>query len=414
MRCRSLRRVLGASAAFALATTMFTALAFGSEYKVLYRFAGGAGDGGEPRAGLIFDGAGNLYGTTVRGGPNDHGSVFKLSPNPDGTWTESVIYFFQGGTDGSFPEARLVFDAGGNLYGTTVHDGDPTSYQGCGTVFKLSPNPDGTWTESVIHRFNDQDGNSPYGRVIFDPAGNLYGTTYFGGQTHSGTVFKLAPNPDGTWTETVLHSFLGKDGAEPMAGLAFDSSGNLLGTTGYGGKFLAGTVFELLPNPDGSWTKKTIHPFHHTDGGGPSTDLTMDTAGNFYGTTFAGGKYEKGVVFRLKPRGDGTWKERVIHAFQGSPGYYPDAGVVFDKAGNLYGTTFFGGDQACRDGCGSVFKLMPMPDGTWKIDILYKFQGHSGTGQAPDGTLVLDAADNVYGTTARGGKGNGVVFQITP
>ena len=200
--------------------------------------------------------------------------MFKLAPNPDGTWTERVLYSFTGGADGLIPLAGLVFDAAGNLYGTTGYGGA----DGSGVVFKLAPNPDGTWTESVLYSFTGYaDGSIPGAGLIFDPTGNLYGTTTSGGPFSAGecpagcgVVFKLAPNPDGTWTESVLHSFTGADGQYPRAGLVFDVAGNLYGTTNGGGPDNDGVVFKLKPNLDGTWTESVLYSFKDgADGGFP-------------------------------------------------------------------------------------------------------------------------------------------------
>ena len=214
-----------------------------SRYKVLYRFQVGGNDGSAPIAGLIFDAAGNLYGTTEYGGASNYGTVFKLTPNAVGSWTKSVLYSFKDGSDGGWPAAGLIFDAAGNLYGTTFD----VSFSDYGTVFKLTPNADGSWTESVLHSFNGSDGETPVAGLIFDAAGNLYGTTDSGGAYRNGTVFKLTPNADGSWTESVLHAFIGSDGAHPDAGLIFDAAGNLYGTTDFGGDYAQGYGLQAHP-----------------------------------------------------------------------------------------------------------------------------------------------------------------------
>jgi uncharacterized repeat protein (TIGR03803 family) len=325
---------------------------------VLHQFTGGA-DGAFP-VGLIFGAAGNLYGTAGGGSatcPGGCGVVFKLAPNPDGTWTESVLYTFSGGADGVGP-VGLIFDAAGNLYGTTVGGGSTACEGGCGVVFKLAPDPDGTWTESVLYSF----GGSVFsladivpGTLILDAAGNLYGTTEGGGAYGYGSVFKLAPNPDGTWTESVLHSFSLKDGIVPTDSLVLDAKGNLYGTTKQYGptKFEEGVVFKLAPNPDGTWTESVLYNFTgRADGGNPGAGLTFDAVGNLYGTTAGGGFNGYGVVFKLTPTSDG-WSETVLHEFLGRA-QGPMAPVLFDKKGNLYGTTYFG-----TGNYGVVFKITP-------------------------------------------------------
>jgi uncharacterized repeat protein (TIGR03803 family) len=318
-------------------------------YKTLHLFTWAK----NPSGNLIFDVAGNLYGTTQDGGsgkcPGGCGAVWRLARNPKATWTVSILHAFTG-ADGSGPAAGLIFDAAGNLYGTTSGGGA----DGYGVVFELTPNPDGTWTESVLHSFTGgADGALPFAGLIFDTIGNLYGTTYYGplgcaGLTDGcGTVFRLTPNPDGTWTESVLHSFTeGAGGGNPAAGLIFDAAGNLYGTTNFGtsGPGNLGTVFKLTPNPDGTWTESVLHSFTGADGAVPDAGLIFDAAGNLYGTTSSGGISIAcididgcGVVFKLSPTSTG-WSETVLHTFIGF-GSTPRGGVIFDQAGNLYGTT---------------------------------------------------------------------------
>jgi uncharacterized repeat protein (TIGR03803 family) len=383
-----------------------------SQFKILYVFTGADGDC--PYAGLTFDAAGNLYGTTFCGGGKYSGVVFKLTPNPSGTWTESVLHTFTNGTDGGNPLAGLTFDAAGNLYGTTYGGGS----DGFGVVFKLTPNPDGTWTESVLHTFTGgTDGEYLQAGVIFDSAGNLYGATEGGGSYGYGVVFKLAPNTDGTWTESVLNSFTGPDGAIPFAGLIFDASGNLYGTTPYGGDLSCpcnsssfsgcGVVFKLTYNTDGSWTESVLNSFTGPDGKEPQSGLIFDAAGNLYGTTTNGGGAGFGVVFKLTPSSSG-WSETVLHRFGDKPSEYPYAGVIVDAAGNLYGTTH-GDDNPGNINYGSVFKLTPTSSG-WSYTVLHRFGGLPG--EYPSAGLIMDATGNLYGTSYS--TGAGIVFEITP
>ena len=297
--------------------------------RVLHDFDGS--DGFSPQSGLIFDAAGNLYGTASLGGTYGCGTVFELSSMPGGGWTEKVLYSFNciSGSDGFSPLAGLVFDAAGNLYGTTIGGG---TYD-YGTVFELSPMPGGGWTETVLYSFgNGTDGAYPaYGALIFDAAGNLDGTTSSGG-THNcqgnggcGTVFQLSPTTGGGWSETVLYNFgNGTDGYSPEAGLVLDAAGNLFGTTAYGGAngcavaqySGCGTVFELAPVAGGGWTETVVHNFGSgTDGVTPIAGLTFDPAGNLYGTTEVGGPSNVGTVFQLSPTAGGGWSETVIHSF---------------------------------------------------------------------------------------------------
>ena len=341
-----------------------------------------------PIGNLIFDKAGNLYGTTFDGGGSGCygfgcGVVWKLGRNLKGNWTVSILHTFTGGADGGNPKGGLIFDAAGNLYGTTSTGG----VSGMGVVFKLKPNPDRTWTESVLHTFTAHgDGDGPNTALTWDAAGNLYGAT---GEICSpcapqgATVFRLAPNPDGTWTYSSLYVFTGgADGNIANDGLIFDAAGNLYGTTEGGGDLSAcgpgigcGVVFKLKPNPDGTWTESVLHTFGETaDGAQPSAGLIFDAAGNLYGTTTAGGYCASthtvgcGVVFQVSPKGDGTWSESVLYYFSGgADGASPYSGLVFDAAGNLYGTTSTGGatpascyvETSPLSGCGVVFKLEP-------------------------------------------------------
>jgi uncharacterized repeat protein (TIGR03803 family) len=308
-------------------------------FTVFYSFTGYPENGVSPFGSLVMDPAGNLYGVTQAGGsppPLDGGTVFKLDPSGN----ESVLHSFTGG-DGSIPYAGLVIDTAGNLYGTTLFGGS----SGYGTVFKLDP----SGTETVLHSFTNSggDGAYPFAGLLVDKVGNLYGTTDVGGSFGYGTVFKL----DRSGTETLLHSFTntGGDGAYPLAGLVMDTAGNLYGTTNDGGSSGYGTVFKL----DSSGTETVLHSFTNSSGGDgayPFAGLVMDTAGNLYGTTIQGGSSNYGTVFKLDPSGT----ETVLHSFAYSDGAAPIAGLVMDPAGNLYGTTFEGGSS----GYGTVFKLI--------------------------------------------------------
>ena len=369
MRGKRLSIRLSAALAILAAALFVTSTSAAAQEKVLYNFRNGT-DGAIPIfAGVIFDAAGNLYGTTSTGGAYGSGTVFELTPTAGGTWSEKVLYSFKNdGTDGINPKAGLIFDAAGNLYGTTSH-GSP-SHQG--TVFELTPAAGGTWTEKVLHSFiNDgMDGGIPEaGPLIFDAAGNLYGTTFTGGAYGSGTVFELTPAAGGTWTEKVLYSFNpfnGADGAAPYDGLIFDAAGNLYGTTEVGGTggcggYSCGTVSELTPAAGGTWTEKVLYRFQGgADGAVPVGGLIFDATGNLYGTACQGGAggcggYGCGSVFELTPAAGGTWTENVLHSFSDTPdGAGPEGGLVLDSAGNLYGTTDGGGPS----GFGTVFEFI--------------------------------------------------------
>jgi uncharacterized repeat protein (TIGR03803 family) len=426
-------RVLASALTIAAAVLASSGAARASSYKVIHQFEVPK----EPTANLTMDAAGNLYGTALGGGstacPNyGCGMVWKLTRNSNGTWGAlTVLHEFTGGADGANPfRAGLIFDAASNLYGTTSSGGDTTACTmggppGCGVVFKLAPNAEGTWAETVLYTFTGgADGATPYAGLILDAAGNLYGETDGGGSSTyclygCGVVFKLAPNPDGTWAETVLYSFPGgADGYAPQGGLIFDAAGNLYGTTSQGGACTAcGVVFKLAPNPDGTWAETVLYSFTGgADGAYSTTGLIFDAAGNLYGTTFEGGS-GYGVVFKLAPSPDGNWTESVLYSFtDGTDGANPAAGLIFDAAGNLYGTTWAGGDTvACRPyglphGCGVVFELTPTSSG-WSETVLRKFLGEAENPQAP---LIFDPKGNLYGTTEVGTGNYGVVFEITP
>ena len=276
------------SALAALTVTLFVTFMLvphawaASTEKVLHSFTSNT-DGSGPSFGLISDTAGNLYGARGQGGAYGWGTLFQLTPNPDSSWTFSVIHNFTGGEDGGNPGwGRLAMDAAGNLYGTTYYGGT----YGLGVLFMMMPNPDGTWTENVLHQFTGgDDGYFPQTTPIFDSSGNLYATAHASGNG-CGVVFKLAPNPDRTWTESTLYQFAcGRDGSEPWAGVVFDAAGNLYGTTRSGGTHRKGVLFTLTPNQDGSWTESVVHSFTGgKDGSDPSiAGLSFDGAGNLYG-----------------------------------------------------------------------------------------------------------------------------------
>jgi uncharacterized repeat protein (TIGR03803 family) len=389
--------------------------------QVLYSFAGGNSPG-LPSPGLVFDSSGNLYGTAQGGDAS--GVVFELSPTQDGSWKNTILYRFAGGEDGADPAAGLIFDNAGNLYGTT--QGGGRGKQSEGTVFKLSPSESGTWTETVLHRFTGgaSDGAQPKADLIFDAKGNLYGTTSYGGTgCDCGTVFKLTPQADGKWKETLLHLFAGgdRDGASPWAKVTFDAAGNLYGTTVYGGyrngcndPSGCGTVFELTPNAHGKWNEKVLYAFAGARGFDPEAGLILDSAGNLYGTTTGGGEFRAGTVFELI---HGSWTHRILHSFEFNLKHYhkdgdePSATLVMDQSGNLYGTTVSGGAYGPY---GIVFELT-LTHGQWTETVLHSFDNNGEDGLAPYSNLVLDSAGNLYGTTSGGGTGRyGTVFEVTP
>lgn len=404
----------------------------------LYTFTGGA-DGGGDQGTLVFDSTGNLYGATSAGGKG-RGVVFKLSTGASG-WTETVLYSFAGSRDGGVPVAGLVFDATGNLYGTTVYGGDTSSTacapRGCGVVFELSPGTGGTWTETVLHTFHKGTmGGYPESGLTFDAAGNLYGTTFAGGDTSKcaqigcGVVYRLSPIQGG-WAETVLHTFTGgADGDGPLSGVIFDAAGNLYTETYQGGvpncsngsDNGCGAIVMLSPSSSGPWKGSILHTFGGgRDGGNPRGGLAIDGSGNIYGTTvYYGGNtgcggVGCGVVFELSPVAGG-WKASLLHTFAGgaADGGNPSSTLLLDSSGNLYGTTWDGGSTLCGDGCGTAYKLSPST-GAWIETILHAF--NSLDGQNLLAGLILDAQGSLYGATYTGGTGNnafGTVFKITP
>ena len=394
---------------------------------VLYNFCSvtSCTDGEYPNGGLVEDSAGNLYGTALRGGSADDGTVFKISPpaTTGGTWTETVLYNFcsqTSCTDGNTPNPGLVADSAGNLYGTTNQGGAAND----GTVFELSPPATtGSWTYAVLHSFcsvaNCTDGTFPNGGLLRDSAGNLYGTASLGGTNYGGTVFELSPpTTTGPWTTKVLYSFCSvtgcTDGEGSNTGLLEDSAGDLYGTTFRGGASDGGAVFEL---PKGSSTDTVVYSFPLTNGDGdsPAGHLFRDSAGNLYGITSDGGPDGFGTAFELSPpaAAGGTWTETVLHSFGGAgDGVYPFGALTPDSAGNLYGNSTWGGPT----NRGTVFELSPpaTAGGTWTETLLYSFTGEPD-GLAPLGSMIMDTSTNFYGVTAAGGTVNdGTVFEVSP
>jgi uncharacterized repeat protein (TIGR03803 family) len=405
--------------------------AWAASEKVLYAFQGT--DGSVPTS-VIIGPDGALYGTTVAGGANSCGGngcgvVFRLTQGADGKWDEMVLHDFAG-SDGQYPNGALVADKAGNLYGTTVYGGSSCSDPGCGVVFELVRGSAGEWTFEVLHNFALTDGANPYAGMTFDSKGNLYGTTSLGGNTSEcnppegcGVVFEMT-DANGAWTETMLYSFLAKDGALPYAPLTLDADRNLYGTTEWGGAYDAGTVFKLSPRRHGQWNEEVLHSFSSDtkDGGQPTYGVIFDGLGNLYGaTTFGGteGQQGWGTAFRLTPEKNGKWKETVLRTFDRAKagGGFVSSGVILDAGGNLYGSTGSGGK--CNN-CGVVFKLTPRAKGNWGDIILHSFEGNDGEG--PGGGLVFDSAGRLLGVTHIGGNtggpcgqgGCGVVYEITP
>jgi uncharacterized repeat protein (TIGR03803 family) len=390
----------------AISLTLVSSFLSAQTEQTLYSFSGYS-DGGNPLSSLIMDGVGNLYGTTFVGGAYRAGEVFELSPGSGGGWIESVLYSFTGGVDGANPYfADVIFDAAGNLYGTTVGGGS----HNLGTVFELSPSGSG-WSESVLYSFGGgSDGANPYSGLLFDARGNLYGTTYGGGAYSVGTVFELS-HVNGQWAESVIHTFNVQNGNSPAGGLVFDRKGNLFGVTQGGGAQGYGVVYELTPSAAQTWAEKVVYSFTGgADGGSPYAErLIVDHAERLYGTTNGGGVNQGGTVFRLAPRGQGSWKAQVLYSFDTRVAGNPFSGLVFDEEGNLYGTCANGNGVTT---VGAVFELIREPDDNWTPRKLHMFSRTDG--EFPEAALLRDAAGNLYGTTLLGGASNmGVVFEVS-
>jgi len=410
-----LARTAAAILALALVFTLaiFAAPAAQAQtFQVLHEFTGGA-DGAEPfYAGLTIDAAGNLYGTTYYGGGGPgwgYGTVFELK-HSGSAWIFTSLYRFADGNAGTNPAGRVALAQDGTLYGTTV-ECQTDCY---GTVFHLRPPAQAPksamapWDMTVLYRFHGSDGAYPQGDLTFDRSGSVYGTTTDGGGGQ-GAIYELTPSGD-SWTEAVLYSpqDYGRDGRLPYGGVVFDPTGNLYGTFSESGPYGSGTVYQLSPSESG-WTERTIHAFTgllNGGGSGPLDGLILDQFGNLYGTTngFQGGGC---TVYELTPS-DNSWGFDKLYDWKiwGNGG--PISKLARDAAGNLYGTTYAGG----AFGCGSIFKLTPS-DGGWTYTSLHEFTDSDGCGSM--GTLVFDSNGNLYGTTAGGGAYYwGVVFEITP
>jgi uncharacterized repeat protein (TIGR03803 family) len=409
-------RFLSLSLAFACVLLPMTLSMQAQTFSVLHYFTGGT-DGASPYAGVTIAPSGVLYGTAEGGGTYGAGTVFKLR-QVNSSWLYTPLYEFTGVSGESFPQGGVVFGPNGALYGTTF--GDLETY---GTVFELTPPPTfcGTvlcyWNQTVLHTFTGTAGGGgpQVENLVFDSSGNIYGTTQAGGMYNAGTMFELTPSGGG-YTESILHSLgHGTDGRNPLEGVVFDTAGNMYGTAPYGGTGnpeectgSCGMVYQLVPS-NGGWVENVLVNFDVTNGKNPFANLIIDSSGNLYGTTASGGQNGGGVVYNLAPSGGG-FSYSVLYSFSscGSKG-----GLALDAASNFFGVCSGGG--AHQDGW--VFELTNCSQGCSVID-LHDFSGSDGSG--PYGAPVLDANGNLYGTTTSGGTGNcngsgcGVVWEITP
>jgi uncharacterized repeat protein (TIGR03803 family) len=360
--------------------------------RVLHSFGGASS---YPSSGLITDGAGNYYGVT-------QGAVYELSL-VSGVWSYHTIQVLPGGLD-NFAGGNLVRDTTGNLYGSTWQGGS----SGCGSIFEISPATGGSWTYSTLYNFNCTEGDHAGHTMVMDAGGNLYGVGQGGGVNDYGVAYELSPTTGGVWAYTVLHNFTNAEGGGPQIGLVADSSGNFYGANGY-------QIFKLTPNGDGTWTESPSYIFTAKDGSNPLGDLSFDAAGNLYGTNQAGGKYEAGTAFELTPNGSGGWTSTILHSFvPGSPaGASPEGGLVVDSSGNVYGTA---GSTNGASGNGVVFKLA-LVDGVWSEHILHTFGGVPD-GAAPEYSLYLNSSGLIFGVTVSGGSaacsssGCGTVYEV--
>lgn len=409
----NLRARKSAVALAVFATVLTISAAQAQTLTVLHTFTG-VPDGREPIAGLTMDAAGNLYGTTYYGGRYEMGLVYKLTHRGSG-WVMNPLYSFQGGNDGSQPVGGVTIGSDGNLYGTATHGGQhgagtvyklsppPTI---CRSI--LCP-----WTETPLYQFTGGvDGGTPAATPTFDGAGNLYGTAAAGGTGNAGVVFRLTPSEHG-WIDSVLYSFAGSpDGNGPFSSVTFDHNGNLYGTTLEGGTAGSGTVYQLTPSGS-NWTEQVLYSFQYSnDGAIPYAGVVLDPEGNLYGATFYGGAGNGGTIFELMPS-NGNWIFSVLYSPE-LGGLGGPAGTLARSAnGTLYGTLFSGSNQDCSGyGCGNVFQLSPS-NGGWTYTSLYVFTDGAEGGN-PEGGLIFDSAGNLYGTTTGALGGDGSAFELTP
>jgi uncharacterized repeat protein (TIGR03803 family) len=404
---------------------------------VLYTFLGFPSDAGFQSPNLsAFDSSGTLYGFTQAGGSgvcSYCGSVFELTPNGNGSWQENDLWDFTGQSDGDYPTA-LALGPAGEVYGTNT---GLIGIPGPGSkIFELTPQSGGLWTNTVLYTFPITDGENPQASLVFGPGGNLYGTTYFGGTNSVGSIFEMSPRGN-SWKESLIYSFGPASTSQSFSvtpsSLVLDSKGNLYGTTQFGGARQHGSVFELSPQPGGGWNETDLFSFQGATVK-PMGSVVLDNAGHIYGVTFVGGAHGFGAVFQLMQDAGGVWQMTVIHDFNGYPsdGAQPAAGLTMDSAGNLFGTTQRGGNGDCTFkttavGCGAAFRLSYVTGSGWQETVLHSFLGALfNDGSAPMANLIVDGSGNLYGTTYNGGfvnfncsglilfPGCGTAFELSP
>ncbi len=363
-----------------------------------------------PSSNLIFDAEGNLYGSTGASGyqPCQCGTIFRLIPQRSGNWKYQVIYQFTGQEDGGYPLGNLVFDTAGNLYGAMGY--------GYGGVFRLMPQSDGSWNESTIYSFKGApDSSTPYAGLTIDRSGNLYGTTRVGGVNGLGDVYKLTRTSNGQWSESVLYSFSGTDGAFPWSDVTIDGDSNLYGTTIAGGQFGSGVVFKLIQDQAG-WSERVLYSFEGgANHGEPASGVYRDTSGNLYTTASDNGAGYPGALFELMPASDDTYTGILLHTFGSSgDGEAPWSDLIPDAHGDLYGTTFIGGTL----GYGVIYKLSRDDNGDWSETVFHSFDYRDGA--APfNNPVTFNASGDLFIATSSGGlhegyDGYGVVLEIVP
>ena len=392
----------------------------GTTYTILHSFGSGR-DGYGPSGPLVLGRHGALYGVTATGGTGTScdygcGTVFKLVPGANTTWMEVIIHSFAAGNEGAFPWGAASLDESGNVYGTLRGDvGFATD-----GIFELAHLP-GVWAYSVLYAGWAGPG------LLMDDHVNLYGAMGPGDYQGAGAIGEIS-SVSGDWVYTQLYGFCNQyscpDGSVPPAPPIWDGKGNMFGATTWGGVYKGcwmwtegcGTVYEMTPNGDGTWTYHVLHRFlenNPKDGQQPYSGLVMDKSGSFYGATWVGGAYDHGTVFKLAYTG-GKWKESILYDFPNCAlGCMVQGALARDKAGNLYGTAA-GGTGNCGYACGVVFKLSPKAGGKWRYSVVFDLTPETG-GVQPYYGVILDDKGNLFGVASRGGKyGGGTAFEITP